>query len=283
MQAFDGLRIVDPNATKLDAIKSIAVSGGCNARLAVCFYMQTLCIVDWSDRHLLWLAPWDGHWVVCLNGPRFYCIRNEDDLKGFLTHYLQLINDDLEVSVVPGQLTDRYGIVEIAHSEWHNAVFQRLSEEYSKAGWHELPDDESVEAWRGASEAAERLLGGSKVPQSSMSWNIEDIANGGNFTERQQALVCDLELKVLRAMKLVGDGVWMVLDFNHPCYRVHSHRVPETFHPWPISLVPNDDEAVFIASDYSCGIQTMLRKSITVFGQPLLDVLRSDLPDLLAR
>ena len=273
------LRTQGASQQKLDIIKKAAVRAGFVPKQKIYSYAKAISIADLSNEHVLWVAPWDEEWIVCIPGPRFYRIGDSDGIESFLLEYLKLKGSCTSIPPVPDRLRTSYRVTEF--SQWLGIVFARLRDEYRQMGWHELTDGEAVEAWERWSEVSNRLESNSSEPQPSQSWNIRHIATSRDFSEEQQELVCDLERKLLSAMGQIGDGVWLALEFNHPCYRFVARDVPDILHPWPIELIPTSDPAAFVASDFSCGIATQLARSITVFGQPLLTIVTQDMPELL--
>ena len=77
---------------------------------------------------------------------------------------------------------------------------------------------------------------------------------------------------------------WLVLEnINHPWYRVDLKETPVHIEQWPVELLPWADPCYLVADDFSCGFIADLDRTISAFGQPLLDAIQLNVPKVFAR
>ncbi len=146
-------------------------------------------------------------------------------------------------------------------------------------GWHEILDRGDFE------QIAERFFatffptGERSVPAPYITWDVSH-ATSLAYSPEQQAYIDDLHRKCLPAMKRASSvSEWLVLEnINHPWYRVDLHSTPDHIEQWPVDLLPWADPCYMLAHDFSCGFIADRDRTVSAFGQPLLDAIHLNLP-----
>ena len=148
-------------------------------------------------------------------------------------------------------------------------------------GWHEIVDQGEL------AQMADRFFGTffpndeRRVPAPYITWDVSHASSQAN-TPEQGACIDDLHRKCLPAMKSVGSiSEWLVLEnINHPWYRLNLEETPVHIERWPVDLLPWADPCYLVASNFSCGFIADLDRTISVFGQPLIDAMQLNLPSI---
>lgn len=158
------------------------------------------------------------------------------------------------------------------------------------SAWTELDQTEEIRAWdrfdaRFEFSARTPESRGICEPENSITYSIEHVYGE---PERYAELTLDLCHKVLRALRqCTGPGGFVhVLDWQHPCYRFEPHQSFSFLSEddWPIPPLPNGDFYIFLDPDLRFGVfGHPWRKTMCVFGQPLLAALAEDPPRIFDR
>lgn len=151
-------------------------------------------------------------------------------------------------------------------------------------GWHEVLDRLEFEP------IAERFFstffptGERSVPAPFITWDVSHATTPA-YSPEQRAYIDDLHRKCLPAMKRVGSiSEWLVLEnINHPWYRVYLDETQDHIEQWPVDLLPWADPCYLVACDFSCGFIADLDRTISAFGQPLLDAIQLNIPKAFTR
>lgn len=281
MQYFTSLRIQRVSQSKYDVFERAASNAGFIPKKDVIDGVETVYFANSEGKYIFWLAPWDNQWVVFLYGPQvFYRIGKSDQIDGFLLELLEVIANRGARRNVMDNMRESFDLQELSRAEWTIGKRDRIRSEYARMGWNELSDYDWKIAWDKLSRVWDFDNGVCVEPQPCTKWDIRHVIRLLEGTGKQEELTYDLEQKCVRAMRRLGDDFWLALYFNHPSYRLHIHDMSDSLHPWPVSPFPHHDEAFFVSSDFRCGIASRLRSSISVFGQPLLDIFMEDLPNV---
>lgn len=86
-------------------------------------------------------------------------------------------------------------------------------------------------------------------------------------------------------VKVQDDPYWIVLDWQHPGYRLNAAAHAETFDAeWPVPVFPNGDYYIFARPDFSTGtFGHPWEKTLCVFGSELVQTLGRTLATWLPR
>jgi hypothetical protein len=283
MQHFESFRIQPGDSLSLlDDLGQITTNHGFSIARRAFNFVESLCVYDSLGKHMFWLAPWEGNWILCLPGPTFFQFSENGEIEKALITLLQTNKCDGGIAKMHSVLKE-LNFKEISQLDWGVAVRSKLSIEYAKRGWHELTDNEQDHVWPEYSQRFGSLDEIQSRRSDVMTWDIRSWLTLSEESVDLKSLVNEVDRTCLRAMRCIGRGVWLALDFNHTCYRVDTQRVPDEFEPWPIRVFPSDCEPYFIDEDFGCGIATTLRCMIGVFGQPFLDLIKEDLRELLTK
>jgi hypothetical protein len=242
--------------------------------------VETLNVSTADGKHLFWIAAWEDDWIVCLNGPRFFRLESAQHVLEFFAQLLKRASDSSAKFEIDESLRGRFRVNEIAKRDWFLAIGNRLREQYAQLGWIELSKSESATMWERATNQFQLSANAPTLPEPSRTWNIQHAMNLSDDTDQEDEFVRDLQTKSLAAMRMSGSDTWYALDFNHACYQMNLSVLSSGAYRWPVSIFPDDDEALFFASDSLCGIKGSLQTSITFFGQPLVSAIVNDQPDV---
>ncbi|MEK6234010.1 MAG: DUF2716 domain-containing protein, partial [Planctomycetales bacterium] len=245
---------------KFDVFEKEALRAGFLLNKVVHDTIETMHFSDSAGYHMFWMTPWDNHWVVGIRGPRprlLYRIGNSEKIDEFLLELMQLITKPGRSPDVTEDMRASYNLQELSLLEWHTAKRNRIRDAYARMGWEQLTRDDKKIAWDQMWRVCDFENSHSVAPQPSLTWDIQHARDFPEESEERQELVHDLEQKCLKAMRCVGDDVWLALEFHHPCYRFHTQSMSSTLHPWPVSPFPDRDPAHFVTADFRCGITTV--------------------------
>jgi hypothetical protein len=178
---------------------------------------------------------------------------------------------------------EEFGLVAVANETCSLDVAWARGREREQTGWRELTDRRMDEIWDRYYAVLTPPTG---VLPPSATWDIAGIylRPPAEFA----ALEADLTAKVfriLRACTQPGERLY-ALDLNHPCYLFDPHHpgARADHESWPVPVLPNGDHYNFLAPDLRFGvIGNCVEQTICVFGQPLLDLLAGDPPQVFDR
>jgi hypothetical protein len=169
---------------------------------------------------------------------------------------------------------------------------QARREDWVGLGWRRLSCDERDEYRDGFYETFRfsphaRQDNGScfREPCPSLVWDISEVLQA--VGQERESMAAELTLEVLAAFRRATPPGETLLAIDvlrfHEHYAFDPYRLASAAHEqWAHPVLPDDNFSVFLARDYRFGlVGDPVRRTLCVFGWPLLDVFVADLPGCL--